>query len=626
MTFLPIAERELRVAARRRGTFWTRLVAAMLAVFIAGGIMVLSQHGMGRAGPVPFGLILFQVLGWMCFVFALSAGVVLTSDCLSEERREGTLGLLFLTDLRGYDVVLGKLLATSMSAAYGLLAVFPVLASSFLLGGLTGGQFWRHVLAVANTLFFSLAVGLWVSAISRESQKAMSGVLLLCLLFAGGLPLIDWLVAGGGSGVFVPRFSLASPAWACIEAGSGGSIYWSSVGVVQVVSWGFLSWSCRQARRRLDETGTATSGVARPRVQRWRYGSPRWREAWRRRMLERNPIAWLTSRDQWLRRVAAWAAISGLALSVVASMALTGAVGSSGFSEWSTVLQITSGVLGLALTLWVVVQASRFLVEGVQTRALEQILVTPLSTDAILQGHWIGLRRAFLFPALVVLLMKGCAGAVQIYQLSLMRQGMQGGAGTMPFDFVTYQIATVGVGLVGYVTGLLALASFGMWMGLMSRRVTTAVIKTVVFVAVLPWLVLAFGQGLLMMTIVMAQGPSWLPAAVLGLVRVGLDLFFITLSRAQLRKRLREVVMQTGPGGQSVRPPTPQAGRGAGRDGSAGGAMPRPASASAAPVGDPVDASPAGGLPPGQVSSVSCISWFGPVVSLTCDRSADCRA
>ena len=29
-----------------------------------------------------------------------------TADSLSAEKREGTLGLLFLTDLRGYDVVL----------------------------------------------------------------------------------------------------------------------------------------------------------------------------------------------------------------------------------------------------------------------------------------------------------------------------------------------------------------------------------------------------------------------------------------------------------------------------------------------------------------------------------------
>jgi ABC-type transport system involved in cytochrome c biogenesis permease component len=97
MTVLPIVERELRVAARRSSTYWS-------------GLMFLYCLGHGRRS---------------------------TADCLSEEKREGTLGLLFLTDLKGADIVLGKLAATSMRGFYGFLAVFPVLAIPLLLGGIT---------------------------------------------------------------------------------------------------------------------------------------------------------------------------------------------------------------------------------------------------------------------------------------------------------------------------------------------------------------------------------------------------------------------------------------------------------------------------------------------------------
>ena len=45
--------------------------------------------------------------------YCLLEGTRLAADCRGEEKREGTLGLLFLTDLQGYDVVLGKYLATS---------------------------------------------------------------------------------------------------------------------------------------------------------------------------------------------------------------------------------------------------------------------------------------------------------------------------------------------------------------------------------------------------------------------------------------------------------------------------------------------------------------------------------
>jgi len=73
------------------------------------------------------------------------SGLFLTADCLSEEKREGTLGFLFLTDLRGYDVVFGKLVATSLRGFYAMLAALPVMGVTLVLGGITGEQFWKTV-------------------------------------------------------------------------------------------------------------------------------------------------------------------------------------------------------------------------------------------------------------------------------------------------------------------------------------------------------------------------------------------------------------------------------------------------------------------------------------------------
>src|SRR5258705_2695055 len=178
MTFLPVVERELRVAARKRSTFWVRIAAAIVALIIATGFLAL-QFGIRNVGRG-----LFAVLTWLSLFAALSAGLFFTSDCLSEEKREGTIGFLFLTDLRGYDVVLGKLLATSLRGFYALLAVLPILGVTLLMGGVTGAQFWKTRLALVNALFLSLAIGLFVSAVSRDSQKAIATTLFLGLLLA----------------------------------------------------------------------------------------------------------------------------------------------------------------------------------------------------------------------------------------------------------------------------------------------------------------------------------------------------------------------------------------------------------------------------------------------------------
>src|SRR5438445_9330628 len=144
MTFLPIVARELRVAARKQNTFWVRVAAAFIGVLLACGILLIELLARKAGwGGGAFGSILFGILTWLALAGALSAGLFFTSDCLSEEKREGTLGFLFLTDLRGYDVAAGKLLATSLRGFYALLALFPVLAVTFMMGGVTGAQFWK---------------------------------------------------------------------------------------------------------------------------------------------------------------------------------------------------------------------------------------------------------------------------------------------------------------------------------------------------------------------------------------------------------------------------------------------------------------------------------------------------
>ena len=106
MTLPPVVDRELRVAARNATTFWLRTGVALMAMLVHTAVLLISS--LGVFGSSPPGDTLFSVVTWMSLIAALSAGVFFTSDCLSSERRDGTLGFLFLTNLRGYDVVAGS--------------------------------------------------------------------------------------------------------------------------------------------------------------------------------------------------------------------------------------------------------------------------------------------------------------------------------------------------------------------------------------------------------------------------------------------------------------------------------------------------------------------------------------
>src|SRR5438552_3402439 len=277
MTFLPIVGRELRVAARRRGTYWNRAVSALAAILVFGGALIFKA----QAPPKELGKEVFNIVSGLFLLSSLAAGVRYTSDCLSEEKREGTLGLLFLTDLRGYDVVLGKLAATSLNCIYALLAMLPVLAIPLLLGGVTVDELWRMALVLINALFFSLAAGIFISSMSKSPRKAMSGTLLLILLIHGGLPSLGaWISYQYYNGGALNTFYLPSAGCAYALAFEGGfksrpGEYLESMLVIHGLGWALLALAGVIVRNSWQDK---PAGIVRSRWQQrwqhWSYGSP----------------------------------------------------------------------------------------------------------------------------------------------------------------------------------------------------------------------------------------------------------------------------------------------------------------------------------------------------------------
>src|SRR5438034_1912167 len=141
------------------------------------------------------------------------------SDCLSEEKRDGTLGLLFLTDLKGYDVVFGKLAATSVNSIYALVAVVPVISLPVQFGGVTAMELLQSSLVLVNTIFLSLASGIFVSTLSRNERKAMFATIFAVLLLMLGPFVLTFVLGMTLPGLFngpedVWPFLSLSPAYA----------------------------------------------------------------------------------------------------------------------------------------------------------------------------------------------------------------------------------------------------------------------------------------------------------------------------------------------------------------------------------------------------------------------------
>lgn len=457
MTFLPIVERELRVAARRKSTFRFRSLAAGSALLIGGFYALVFSSSRGAPG-----VFLFQALSWILFTLCLVAGVFLGADSISEERREGTLGFLFLTDLKGYDVVLGKLIGVSLNAFYSLFAAIPVLALPIMMGGVTGGEYWRMMLALVNALFFAFAVAIFVSARCTESEKSLGRTSGLLFVFVILLPCLN------ASMNHLPRLvALAceiSPCFPIYLARSAFYIraadrYWTSIGISQLVSWGLVLWTCLSVSRTVT-AGNVNGGAGFLDQQPLLRRIVRKLSRRDRRLLTRNPITWLLDSPLPRRALMCFALIFVGGLMAVAA-----------FGNGDAAL-IGGGMFGYITILLtkplVAAQACRLFANSRRDGTFELLRCTPLSNRQFLQAQWSTLIRMFGPPALIILV-----GYVIVF--FTVGSGRDGGA----LLYIVYFALKA-------VTGFYAVGWFGTWMSLTTRTPMRAIGLTVVFTVVLP--------------------------------------------------------------------------------------------------------------------------------------------
>ena len=577
MIFLPVVDRELRVASRKRSTFWTRIIAALVAFLIGTGFLILQVTGAIPFTTAALGKALFGTLTWMCLAAALLGGMFFTSDCLSEEKREGTLGFLFLTDLTGYDVLLGKLFASSLRASFALFGVFPILAITLLMGGVTGAEFWKASLALANALFLSLAAGLLVSSVSRDSQKAMAGTLCLLTTLAAVGPALDLAIS---TGRFRPLLSASSPVFVFLSAGwSGQTLFWPGLLTTHLIAWLLLAAGCVLLPRTWQERATKIPLNRQSWVQRLKFGGTDHRARLRAKWLSINPVLWLAARERW-QTASLWI-VTTLLIAAFAAMLVTDQTGI--WLAWSYL----TNILLLLVYLVVASQSGRFFVEVQRSRLIELILATPLNQREIVHGHWRALLRMFGLPLAVcaVIQFAGTMLAQEktFKQLSTVAVAMPPpGPATNNVIVVTNSVVSVSATMTGsaltptgntpflsprlmafasafvatltMVGNVAALCWFGMWMGLNSKNTHVATLKTIVFVQVIPWFVASFAStliaGLLLVPMFLKSNSGltssvfmWFPllsTVIIAILYLAKNLFFVVWARRNLLSKFRE--------------------------------------------------------------------------------------
>lgn len=469
MTFLPIAGRELRAVARRGSSYWLRSLVALqatLAGVVAWGISTFN-------GRIQFGPALFWGLSGVALVHCILAGRRSTADCLSVEKREGTIGLLFLTDLKGYDVVIGKLFATSLGGFYGLLAIFPVLAVPLLVGGMNNGELWRMALTLIVTFGLSLAVGVFSSVISREYKEAMGRnflVLTFLMVIAPMVGLFLKLSLPTFSPVIFylacPFFTFATCSDAAYLINPGG--YWGSLAVMHGLTWLLIARACWLLPSSWQDEPAAGG---RSMAARWRdfkrilnYGSSLGRQTFRKRALDQSAYFWLAARER-LKPAHVWAF---LAAAVVWWLCGLAALRGTWLDESSCLTMAV--LLSATLKFWVTIEAGQRLAADREKGAMELLLCTPLTVNDYLRGQFLALRRQFLLPLLVIAMV-----SLGLMEIAIHERSNSG-----------WILWAAGIAMLA--ADIPALALDGIWMALLCKTHTRATLATVFRILVTPWI------------------------------------------------------------------------------------------------------------------------------------------
>ena len=130
----PVVQRELREAARGRWSYRLRLGAAIGGLLCFFSLFTSWDESQSQSEMATrlFDEIHVLLLSLICAIVP-----ALTADSLAREKREGTLGLLFLTPLSASGIVLGKILARTLRALTVWMAVVPILMIPLLIGNVT---------------------------------------------------------------------------------------------------------------------------------------------------------------------------------------------------------------------------------------------------------------------------------------------------------------------------------------------------------------------------------------------------------------------------------------------------------------------------------------------------------
>lgn len=395
----PVFEFEWRVRCRRWRMYAAR--AAFVAALLLGMQLVWTamvpdaEATLSHEQRAVIGSTFFYTLMGIQLALVLMVAPAATAGAVCLDKMRGSLAHVLVTDVSEGEIIFGKFLARSISALGLIACVPPLMAIMTLFGGVEPLEVASAFCVTVAVALLGCAVALTLSVWGTKAHEVLLATYALWLVWLLACPIVEYMMTPGPGApallqaidpfrlVLKPVFARSSKLGTeepflfagCVTALSMSLLLFAAIRLRPVIAHQF--GRPRKPKKTSGRFATVVRIVRRLTAPPLDFSPVLWRE-WHRR------------RPSLLAKIllGVYLTIASLFAAVVLYQLLNYVI-----SPYDNVVAYFNGFTGSVGLLLLCVSAATALAEERTQGSLDVLMVTPLSTNAIVLGKWWGAYR-----------------------------------------------------------------------------------------------------------------------------------------------------------------------------------------------------------------------------------------
>ena len=201
MRLNPIVKKDLQVTVRSMRISWGLFgyEAALTVSFLLALLVIQGRGGYLNSSNIYSSLVyLFPVVAVVQTCVVALYVPIITASSISGEKERQTFDIVLTTCMSPFSIVFGKVISAVLRILFYVAASLPIMALSFVVGGLSWSNLLYYLLALILFSVFAGSVGILASSFCRKSVGAvlLSFGIYFVIFFITFVPFIYRLALG----------------------------------------------------------------------------------------------------------------------------------------------------------------------------------------------------------------------------------------------------------------------------------------------------------------------------------------------------------------------------------------------------------------------------------------------